>query len=207
MIKIKRIIIRLIQFFFISTALGILLILIVPYVNDSCKSNSEIKKVDIIIVLGNPATDDCKPGQIMRDRVTKGIELFNLGYAKKILFTGSSVRNNCTEADVMSTYAILNGIPETSIIKEGRAKNTYQNAFYSVAKMEELNFTSAIVITSEPHVKRSCAVFSKFDIEFAMFGANNPTDISKTQLFFWKFGERMILTHHIIFGYPKNNTI
>ncbi len=206
MIKIKRVILRFILFFLISLVLGIFLILVVPYFNNSCKSNSKIKKFDVIIVLGNPATDDCKPGQIMKLRVSKGIELFNLGYAKKILFTGSSVRNNCTEADVMSAYAILNGIPETSIIKEGRAENTYQNAFYSVAKMKELNFNSAIILTSKPHVKRSCAAFSKFDIEYAMLGANNPTNISKIQLLLWKFGERMILTHHIIFGYPKNGT-
>jgi len=206
MSKIKQIIKKLITIFFISIVPGILLVLFVPYFSNSCKSNSEIKKADVIIVLGNPATDDCKPGQIMKDRVSKGIDLFNLGYAKKILFTGSSVRNNCTEADVMLAYAILNGIPETNIIKENRAKNTYQNAFYSVAKMKELNLKSAIVLTSKPHVKRSCEAFSEFDIEYTMFGTNNPTNISKMQLLLWELGERMILTHHMIFGYPKNST-
>jgi len=203
MINIKRFILRFILFFFISTVLGILLVLIVPYFGSSCKSNSEIKKFDVIIILGNPATDDCEPGKIMKDRVAKGIELFKLGYAKKILFTGSSVRNNCTEADVMSSYAKLNGIPETSIIKEGRAENTYQNAYYSVAKMKELDFKTAIILTSKPHINRSCVAFSKFDIEYAMLGANNPVNISKAQLLFWEFGERMILTHHILFGFPK----
>ncbi|MCF6296982.1 MAG: YdcF family protein [Flavobacteriaceae bacterium] len=201
MTKIKRILIRFLKYFFIIHLLGILTIFIVPYFGNSCKSNSDLKKFDVIIVLGVPATDDCNPGSIMKDRIAKGIELFNLGYADRILFTGSSVKNNCNEADVMAEYAILNGIPETSILREKRAENTYQNAFYSVAKMKELDLISAAVVTSKPHVKRSCAVFSKFNIDFSMFGANNPNNISKMQLLLWKFIERMILSHHIIFGY------
>ena len=58
---------------------------------------------------------------------------------KKILFTGSSVRNNCTEAEVMATYAISKGVSKTNILKETRAENTFQNAFYSVEQLKELN--------------------------------------------------------------------
>ncbi len=200
---IKRILIKLLKYFLISIALLVLIVFSVPYFNDSCKNNSAIKDFDVIIVLGNPATVDCKPSSIMKNRVDKGIELFNLGYAEKILFTGSSVRNNCTEADVMAAYAISKGIPKSSIIKEQRAQNTYQNAYYSVAQMNILNFTTAAIVTSQPHVKRSCAVFSEFDIKYTLFGADFSSHISKTQLMLWQFGERMILTHHIIFGHQK----
>ncbi len=201
--KIKKILIGIIKFFFISWLLVVVITLIVPYFGSSCKDNFNLKKFDVIIVLGSPATDDCKPGSIMKDRVEKGIELFKLGFAKKILFTGSSVQNNCTEAEVMAAYAISKGISKTNILKETRAENTFQNAFYSTAQMKKHNFASAAIVTSEPHIKRSCAVFSKFDIDYSMFPSNNPKNISKLQLLFWKFGERMILTHHIIFGYPK----
>ncbi|NOQ91089.1 MAG: hypothetical protein GQ552_00065 [Flavobacteriaceae bacterium] len=171
--------------------------------SNSCKSNSNLKNFDVIIVLGSPATDDCKAGSIMKDRVAKGIELLKLGIAKKILFTGSSVRNNCTEAEAMAAYAISNGISKNDILKETRARNTYQNAYYATVHMKKLHFTSAAIVTSEPHIKRACTAFAMFDVNYSMFPANNPADISKSQLLFWKFGERMILTHHIIFGFPK----
>ncbi len=115
--------------------------------------------------------------------------------------------NNCTEAEVMAAYAISNGISKNHILKETRAKNTFQNAYYAIAQMKKLNFESAAIVTSEPHIKRSCAVFAKFDIDYTMFSANNPANIPKLQLLFWKFGERMILTHHIIFGYPETSNI
>jgi uncharacterized SAM-binding protein YcdF (DUF218 family) len=175
--------------------------------SNSCRNNSNIKKFDVIIVLGSPSSDDCQPGLIMKGRVAKGIELFKMGIGKKILFTGSSVRNNCTEAEVMATYAISNGVSETNILKETRAENTFQNAYYSFKQMKELHFTSAAIVTSEAHINRSCAVFGKFDIDYSMFPANNPANISKMQLFFWKFGERMILTHHLIFGFPEISKI
>ncbi len=34
-------------------------------------------------MLGSPATGDCEPGSIMKDRVAKGIELLKLGIGKK----------------------------------------------------------------------------------------------------------------------------
>ena len=205
MTKIKKILITIIKFFFISLFFVVLTILAVPYLSNSCRNNSNIKKFDVIIVLGSPAADNCEPGLIMKGRVAKGIELLKLGIGKKILFTGSSVRNNCTEAEVMAAYAISNGVSKINILKESRAENTYQNAYYSIEQMKKLNLASAAIVTSEPHINRSCAVFAKFDIDYSMFPSNNPTNISKLQLLFWKFGERMILTHHIIFGYPKTS--
>ena len=179
------------------------MVFIIPYIANTCKEATELKEFDIIIVLGNPATHDCKPGVIMKNRVDKGVELLNLGYAKKILFTGNSVRNNCTEADVMAEYAISKGISDTNILRETRANNTYQNAYYSIAQMKKYDYKSAVIITSEPHIKRARAVFSKFDISHTMLASNQLANASSTQLLFWKFGERMILTHHIIFGFPK----
>ena len=201
--KIRQILIRIFKFFFISLFIGFITTLLVPYLNNSCTKNPKIKKYDVIIVLGSPAENNCEAGSIMKDRVAKGVELFKLGIGKKILFTGSSVRNNCTEAEVMETYAISKGVSKNQILTEIRAKNTFQNAYYSVKQMKELKFTSAAIVTSEPHIKRACAVFAKFGIRYAMFPADNPVEISKLQLLLWKFGERMILTHHIIFGYPE----
>ncbi len=190
-----------IKLFLISIIIGLFLVLVIPLFGNTCKSDLNVNKFDIIIVLGAPASNDCKPSVVLKGRIDKGIELFNKGYANMILFTGSSVFNSCTEADVMADYAKQNGIPETSILREDRAENTYQNAFYSVEYMKKLKLTSAVIVTSEPHIKRSCAVFSKYDIKYTMIPSNNPKNIEKIRLLFWTLGERMILSHHIVFGH------
>ena len=194
---------RIIKFFFYSF-LGInLLILIIPLLfSPSCKESKNLKKFDTIIVLGSPSKEDCTPHIIMQKRVDKAIELFNKGIAKTLIFTGSSVQNSCSEAQVMVNYAESKGIPENSIFIESNAQNTYQNAFYSQKIMSQSGFKTAAVVTSAPHIKRACIVFSKFDLSYKMFPANFPKDTSKIGEFFWFMGERMILTHHLIFGFP-----
>lgn len=200
-LKIIKIFLKIIKYVFIVFFCINLLFLVVP-IFSKCNSNSDLKKYDVIIVLGIPANSNCKAGPIMKNRVEKGVALYKLGLAQKILFTGSSVRNSCSEADVMAEYAIAIGVPKENIIAENKALNTFENAHYSVIKMNELDFTTAAIVTSQAHVKRSCAIFSKFNIDFTTFGANTQ-NISTLQSLFWNMGEKMILTHHIIFGYPK----
>ncbi len=142
MTKIKQILIHILKFFLISCIFVVLVTLLVPYFSDSCKVNSNIKKFDVIIVLGSPAIDNCEAGSIMKDRVAKGIELLKLGIGKKILFTGSSVRNNCTEAEVMEAYAIFKGISKRNILTETKAANTFPNPFYSGGTLKQLIFKS-----------------------------------------------------------------
>lgn len=200
-----RIIKKLLKYFFISFVVFNFLILIIPFLfSPKCNSDISIHKYDIIIVLGSPATLDCKPSAILKDRIDKGIVLYKKGIANKILFTGSSVHNDCTEANVMSEYAILNGIPKENIVMEDRAENTYQNAFYSVAYMKKNDLKTAAIVTSLPHIKRSCIVFSKFNVKFNTFGAEKPKNTSKIGMLFWFMGERMILSHHLVFGFPDS---
>jgi uncharacterized SAM-binding protein YcdF (DUF218 family) len=183
--------------------LSLLTINIVPSFCQECKGNSNVTQFDIIIVLGNPANDNCKPAPMMRERVNTGVELFKKGWADKILFTGSSVANQCIEADVMAEYAISLGVPDSCIIKESRAENTYQNAKYAVERLKEFNFKKAVIVTSKFHIKRSCNIFSNYDIEYSMYSSETPKDLSNLKLLIWKLRENTILTYHAIFGYSK----
>ena len=200
---------RIIKLFFYSFLIINILILIIPlFFNSSCKENKKLKKIDTIVVLGSPSKNDCTPHIIMQKRVDKAIELFNKGIAPIIIFTGSAVQNNCSEAQVMANYAQSKGIPKNSIYTDDHAQNTYQNAYYSQKIMIDHGFKKAAIVTSAPHIKRVCIVFGKFDLSYKMFPADFPKKFSKIEKMFWFMGERMILTHHLIFGFPdKFNSI
>lgn len=190
----------------ISLLLGILILTIiniVPSFGQECKGNSSSSQFDIIIVLGNPANDSCKPAPMMRERVNAGVELFKKGWANKLLFTGNAVGSRCIEADVMADYAISLGIPDSCIIREKFAENTYQNAQYSVEYLVKSNLRKAVIVTSKFHIKRSCNIFSNYDIEYTMHTSATPKDMSMLKLFVWKLRENIILTYHSIFGYSK----
>jgi uncharacterized SAM-binding protein YcdF (DUF218 family) len=196
---------RLIKFLFYNFLFINFLILIIPLLfSPSCKENKNLNKFDAIIVLGSPSKENCTPHIIMQKRVDKAIELFNKGIASTIIFTGSSVQNSCSDADVMAIYAMSKGIPKNSIIIENKAQNTYQNAYYSLKIIKKHSFSKAAIVTSAPHIKRACIIFGEFKINYKMFPAYYPKDTSQIDKLFWFMGERMILTHHLIFGFPKN---
>lgn len=173
---------------------------VLPYFGrDGNETNK--KNYDVIIVLGTPATNECHPSLMMQQRVSKGIELYKNGLASKIIFTGSSVANNCVEANVMYEYAVSKGVKDNAIFVEPKARNTYQNAFFSVEIMRQIGFKSAAIVTSEFHKKRACAIFSNYyDIEYQLYPCNNPPIGIK--YFVWRIRENIILSFHTLMGYP-----
>lgn len=195
---------KFILYFLLFNVCCFLFINITPFFVQHCEGNKELTNFDIIIVLGNPATIDCKPAPIMRERVNKGVELFKNKLSNKILFTGSAVGNQCNESDVMYEYAISLGVPNTCIIRDGRAENTYQNAFYAIEQMKKNNYKTAAIVTSQFHIKRACKIFSNYKIEYVMYDCTTPNDISIFKMFIWKQRENLILTYHTIFGYDKD---
>ena len=188
--------------FFLFIASGIVLFnFILPYMGNEGHQTKK-STYDVIIVLGSPATDNCSPSPIMLQRVNKGLELLNKGIAPKIIFTGNSVANDCVEAEVMAKYALSKGICDSIIYVEPQAMNTYQNAFYSVEIMNNHNFKSAAIVTSEFHIKRASAIFSNYDIEYQLFECRNPR--MGIDYFYAKVRENFILSCHTLIGYPPD---
>ena len=172
---------------------------ILPYLGNE-GNQTKRNTFDVIIVLGAPASEDCSPSSIMIQRVNKGLELLNRSFAPKIIFTGSFVANNCVEADIMSEYAISKGVKDSIIFVEPKARNTYQNAYFSVEIMKRNKFKSAAIVTSEFHKKRASAIFSNYNIEYRLFECDNPP-IGIDYLFL-KIRENFILSYHTLMGYP-----
>ena len=179
------------------------LIVIVIWVSfptsNSPYQSSTGQKYDVIIVLGNAPSEDCTPSDIMKQRVLKGVEIFNEGMSNRILFSGGNSVGECIESEIMSSIAVSCGIPDSCIIQENASKNTYQNVYYSVKIMEDLGMKSAIVITSNFHGKRVNSIFSNYDIDFYVCVCDDSNYGIKS--WFWKTRESFILLYHYLFGY------
>lgn len=141
-------------------------------------TKSKEKKFNVIIILGYPATEDGKPSSIMRERVIKAVELFKKGYADYIICSGGSVNNKYTEADVMINFAKSLGVPDSCLVKEDRSQNTYGNITNSIEIMKKRAWSSAVVITSPWHLRRSSYLLSKFNITYVMKKSDYPKEFS-----------------------------
>ncbi len=125
---------------------------------------------DLAIILGGTTEGDRTPKDriyILKsaERMTHTIQLYRMGIVKKILVTGGNsnlIDKSYNEADNMKKFMELCGIPDSSIIVEDKARNTYENAIYtdSIVK-NRFPGSRNLVITSAFHMRRAMACFRK----------------------------------------------
>lgn len=112
------------------------------------------------------------------DRITHALQLYKEGKINSIFITGGqglNPTNPNTEAKLLKDFLLVAGVPETDIIIEDQAKNTYQNAVFTKETLLVLDIPvnqSFILITSAFHMKRAKGCFDKIGLETLPF----PTD-------------------------------
>lgn len=98
----------------------------------------EPKNADVIIALSGDF-----------ERLYTVADLIEKGYADKVILT------NGEDGSFNENLAVQAGIPEEAIIMENQAVSTHENAVYSKEIMRERDFDSALVVTSDYHMKRT----------------------------------------------------
>jgi uncharacterized SAM-binding protein YcdF (DUF218 family) len=162
-------------------------------------TNTKHANFDVIIVLGNPANSDGSPGEIMRQRVLKALELFRDGRAKHMLFTGGAVYNSYVQAEVMAELARSLGVPGSACVTEPKSRNTYQNLFKAIEILRQNRWSSALIVTSLYHVKRTAFILSHFDLDYQVV-PNRASWISQLLISQW---ENYVLTRIVLSGGSK----
>ncbi|MFC3901134.1 YdcF family protein [Aliicoccus persicus] len=106
------------------------------------------READVIVMLGGGN----------EDRITKAAELYHDGYADYVMITPLS--DNPLHYQSVED-AVRHGISERQLIHEYDATSTYTNATRTADKMREHGFTSALIVTSDYHMKRSKLIFDR----------------------------------------------
>lgn len=137
---------------FLILVVGVL----IDSVNHSYSDSPE--KSDVIIMLGGEG----------EERMAEAAELYKEGYAPYVLITPVIEEGRFNQS---IEFAEELGIPEEAIITENEATSTYTNATISLDIMKEHDFDSALVVTSDYHIKRSKYIFDKendnnFDLKY-----------------------------------------
>lgn len=135
------------------------------------QSNTARENFDAIIVLGYPADADGNPTPIQLARVTEAVQEYERGVAPRLIVTGGAVANHYVEAQVMARTAEAQGVPASAVFIEPNARDTIQNACYSVRLMKSHGWTSAEVVSSPSHLPRAGLIFKLLPIEWRVHPA------------------------------------
>jgi uncharacterized SAM-binding protein YcdF (DUF218 family) len=140
---------------------------------------SELKPHTLGIVLTGATIPLLKPDDRVyfargADRVTHTVQLYKLGFIKKILISGGSGRllgEEDPEANKFQKAMILMGVPGHDIILENATRNTYESALAVKPMLDSLNYRAqdCLLITSAFHMRRSLACYRKVGLNIEPF--------------------------------------
>ena len=94
-------------------------------------------------------------------RTERAVELLKEGYADYLILSGGKVYDDVTMAELMKNHAIKLGVDESKILIDNEASTTNENAEFTTNIIEENNFKSVIVVTSDYHTRRSKLAMEK----------------------------------------------
>lgn len=122
------------------------------------------KSYDCIIVLGAGVYGNGQPTQILKDRLDRGIELYNAGAAPKLLLSGDNGKANYDEVKVMKNYCLNHGVPAEDIFLDHAGFSTYESMYRAKAIF---GVKSAVVVTQHYHEGRSLYTAKRLGLKVA----------------------------------------
>ena len=110
------------------------------------------------------------------DRATHTLQLYKMGFIKKILISGGSGRlmgDGQPEADELANVLIMMGVSPDDILIENSSRNTHESAIEVKKLLERITTTDqCLLITSGYHMRRSIACFTKAQWKIDSFSAD-----------------------------------
>lgn len=121
-----------------------------------------LEDTDCILVLGCGVWDDGTPSHMLEDRLKRGVELYGLGAAPKLLMSGDHGRTDYDEVNVMKAYAVDCGIPAEDIFMDHAGFSTYESMYRAKAVFQ----AKKIVIVSQGyHLHRAICIAESLGLE------------------------------------------
>ena len=118
------------------------------YAKKSYEQAEKEKPFDVIIVPGVPFEQE-ETTSIMTMRVLWAKQLYDSGFTRNIIFSGSAVYSPYVEGIVMKIMADSLGIPADHTFSETKAEHSTENIYYSWKMAKGMGFEK-IALTTDP---------------------------------------------------------
>lgn len=123
---------------------------------------AQLEDVDCILVLGCKVHDSGTPSAMLHDRLTMGVELYDLGAAPKLLMSGDHGRTDYDEVAAMKQFAVDEGIASEDVFMDHAGFSTYESVYRA---KEIFQADKILIVTQEYHLYRALYIANRFGIE------------------------------------------
>ena len=150
--------------------LGVLLVLgintwVVGSVKDRIISEeraAQLQDIDCIIVLGCQVRSDGSPSHMLEDRLKRGVVLYDLGAAPKLLMSGDHGTEAYDEVDAMKRYAVNAGVPSENVFMDHAGFSTYETVYRA---KEIFGADKVLIVTQQYHLYRALHIADALGME------------------------------------------
>lgn len=124
---------------------------------------------DCILVLGAGLRKDNSPSPILRERIDRGVKLYYLGAAPKLLMSGDHGRGGYNEVGVMKSLAIQADIPSHDVFMDHAGFSTYESLY----RARDVFCAKRVIIVSQKyHLYRALYIADQLGLEAYGVGAD-----------------------------------
>ena len=123
---------------------------------------AQLEDVDCILVLGCLVWDNGQPSHMLEDRLKRGVELFDLGAAPKLLMSGDHGRVEYDEVAAMKQYAVDAGIASEHVFMDHAGFSTYESVYRA---KEIFQAKKILIVTQEYHLYRALYIANRLGLE------------------------------------------
>lgn len=148
---------------------GLLTLGINLWVTGSVKENilteeqaAQLQGVDCIIVLGCQVRSDGSPSHMLEDRLKRGVALYDLGAAPKILMSGDHGTVTYDEVDAMKRYAVDADVPSVDVFMDHAGFSTYETMYRA---KEIFQAEKVLIVTQTYHLYRAVYIAEQLGLE------------------------------------------
>ena len=130
---------------------------------------AQLEDVDCILVLGCGVHDDGSPSDMLHDRLRRGVELYELGTAPKLLMSGDHGRVGYDEVDAMKSFAVDAGIASEDVFMDHAGFSTYESMYRA---KDIFQAKKIVIVSQEYHLYRAIYIAEQLGMEAYVVSAN-----------------------------------
>lgn len=130
---------------------------------------AQLEDVDCILVLGCQVKADGTPSLMLKDRLDRGIELYQLGAAPKLLMSGDHGQPDYDEVGTMKQYAMDAGVPSSDVFMDHAGFSTYESMYRA---KEVFQAHKIIIVSQEYHLYRAIYIAQALGLDAYGVAAN-----------------------------------
>ncbi len=118
--------------------------------------------LDCILVLGCGIRPDGSPTPMLASRLARGAELYQAGWADKVLLSGDNSGETYNELATMERVILELGVPQEALLMDHAGFSTYESIHRA---KEEFSVQRVVIVTQEYHLYRALYLADALGLE------------------------------------------